>query len=67
MSIVSTCTCPRCGSTLIRTTDPTNEPAGYLNCVDCHVYFVGPGDDPTTSISYFGYHRLDDERDESTE
>lgn len=34
--------CPYCGSTLIRTTDPSNEPADHLRCVDCLSYFVRP-------------------------
>ncbi len=31
--------CPRCGSLLVRTTDPINELIGYFKCVDCHLYW----------------------------
>ena len=31
--------CPFCGSSLIRTTDPKNEPVDLFKCVDCLRYF----------------------------
>src|SRR5690349_20418931 len=32
--------CPRCNSTLVRTTDASNEPPNHFKCVDCHLYWT---------------------------